>query len=90
MGWASKGMLPLEGIAHRGTVSDRGSSPWAKIGVARILARRQELLCELPKLSTSEFLPRSQLGSRASEHISHHAGQIDLIMKRLPGAKAEG
>src|ERR1700735_4713028 len=24
------------------------------------------------------------------EHISHHAGQIDLLMKRLPGAKAEG
>lgn len=24
------------------------------------------------------------------EHISHHAGQIDLIMKRLPGAKGQG
>ena len=23
------------------------------------------------------------------EHISHHAGQIDLLLKRLPGAKAE-
>jgi hypothetical protein len=24
------------------------------------------------------------------EHISHHAGQIDLLMKRLPGAKPDG
>ncbi len=24
------------------------------------------------------------------EHISHHAGQIDLLMKRVPGAPAEG
>ncbi len=24
------------------------------------------------------------------EHISHHAGQIDFLMKRLPGAKADG
>jgi uncharacterized damage-inducible protein DinB len=24
------------------------------------------------------------------EHISHHAGQIDLLIKRLPGAKSEG
>ena len=24
------------------------------------------------------------------EHESHHAGQIDLLLKRLPGAKAEG
>ncbi len=24
------------------------------------------------------------------EHISHHAGQIDLLMKRLPGAKSDG
>jgi hypothetical protein len=24
------------------------------------------------------------------EHISHHAGQIDFLMKRLPGAKPDG
>jgi hypothetical protein len=29
------------------------------------------------------------LGFHVCEHISHHAVQIDLLMKRLPGAKAE-